>query len=90
MAHAFLTDDDLADLIASKTGIARCVLQRPARIRDLGLRLEGYMAVLAAIEDRFDVEIEDLVGADCVTLGGLMDRLKARAARPAIALRMSA
>ncbi|OYW25732.1 MAG: hypothetical protein B7Z44_18180 [Caulobacter sp. 12-67-6] len=76
MIDALLTDDDIASLIASKSGLARSVLQRS--ICDLGLRLDAYMAVLVAIEDRFDVEIDDLVGADCATLGALMDCLKAR------------
>ncbi|HQR89013.1 MAG: hypothetical protein B7Y81_02400 [Caulobacter sp. 32-67-35] len=78
MIDALLTDDDIASLIASKSGLARSVLQRSTRICDLGLRLDAYMAVLVAIEDRFDVEIDDLVGADCATLGALMDCLKAR------------
>lgn len=82
MTDTLLTDDDVASLIASKSGLARYVLQRPTRICDLGLRLDAYMAVLVAIEDRFDVEIDDLVGADCATLGALMDRLKARVALP--------
>lgn len=82
MTDTLLTDDDVASLIASKSGLARYVLQRPTRICDLGLRLDAYMAVLVAIEDRFDVEIDDLVGADCATLGALMDRLKARVAHP--------
>jgi hypothetical protein len=81
-AHAFLTDDDIAYLISSKAGLARYGLQRPTRICDLGLPLEAYMAVLVAIEDHFHVEIDDLVGADCATLGALMDRLKARVAPP--------
>ncbi|MBC7666916.1 hypothetical protein [Caulobacter sp. DWR2-3-1b2] len=79
-AHAFLTDDDIANLISSKTG--RYGLQRPTRICDLGLPLEAYMAVLVEIEDHFHVEIDDLVGADCATLGALMDRLKARVSPP--------
>lgn len=82
MTDTLLTDDDVASLIACKSGLAPYVLQRPTRICDLGLRLDAYMAVLAAIEDRFDVEIDDLVGADCATLGALMDRLKARVAHP--------
>ncbi|CAN5541370.1 hypothetical protein BH10PSE4_BH10PSE4_32630 [soil metagenome] len=82
MIDALLTDDDVARLIASKSGLARYVLQRPTRLCDLALRLDAYMAVLVAIEDRFDVEIDDLVGADCATLGALMDRLKARVAHP--------
>jgi hypothetical protein len=82
-AHAFLTDDDIASLISSKAGLARYVLQRPSRICDLRLPLEAYQAVLVEIEDHFDIEIDDLVGADCNTLGALMDRLKARVAYPA-------
>jgi hypothetical protein len=82
-AHAFLTDDDVANLISTKAGLARYMLQRPTRICDLRLPLEAYEAVLVEIEDHFHVEIDDLVGADCVTLGALMDRLKARVARPA-------
>ncbi len=81
--HAFLTDDDVANLISSKAGLARYVLQRPTRIYDLKFPLEAYMAVLVEIEDHFHVEIEDLVGVDCATLGALMDRLKARVAHPA-------
>ena len=80
--HDFLTDDDIANLISSKAGLTRYVLQRPTRICDLGLPLEAYMAVLVEIEDHFHVEIDDLVGADCATLGALMDRLKARVAPP--------
>ncbi|MBO9560906.1 MAG: hypothetical protein J7515_20270 [Caulobacter sp.] len=76
-AHAFLTDEDVAALISSKAGLARYDLQRPTRICDLRLPLEAYMAVLVEIEDHFHVEIGDLVGADCATLGALMDRLKA-------------
>lgn len=82
-AHAFLTDDDVANLISTKAGLARYMLQRPTRICDLRLPLEAYEAVLVEIEDHFQVEIDDLVGADCVTLGALMDRLKARVVRPA-------
>ena len=89
-AHTCLTDDDVANLISSKAGLARYVLQRPARIRDLRLPLEAYLAVLVEIEDHFDVEIDDLVGADCVTLGALMDRLKARVAHPAVLPRRAA
>jgi hypothetical protein len=87
---AFLTDDDVANLIASKAGLARYVLQRPTRICDLALRTEAYMAVLVEIEDRFDIEIDDLVGADCLTLGALMDRLKDRVSPPQVLLRKSA
>jgi hypothetical protein len=90
MTDGHLTDDDVANLIASKAGLARYVLQRPTRICDLGLRLEAYMAVLAEIEDRFDVEIDDLVGVDCATLGALMDRLKDSVAPPQVLLRKRA
>ncbi|TCS04324.1 hypothetical protein [Caulobacter sp. BK020] len=89
-AHAFLTDEDVADLISSKAGLARYVLQRPARICDLRLPLEAYMAVLVEIEDHFHVEIGDLVGADCATLGALMDRLKACVEHPAVEPRQAA
>lgn len=82
-AHAFLTDDDVASLISSKAGLAPYRLQRPTPICDLGLKLDAYIAVLVEIEDHFGVEIDDLVGADCATLGALMDRLKARVAPPA-------
>jgi hypothetical protein len=88
--QAFLTDDDVANLICSKAGLARSVLKRSTRICDLGLRLEAYMAVLVEIEDHFDIEIDDLVGADCVTLGALMDRLKARVAHPVVLPRRAA
>jgi hypothetical protein len=77
-----LTDDDVAELISTKAGLARYMLQRPTQICDLALPLEAYMAVLVEIEDRFGVEIDDLVGADCATLGALMDRLKASVACP--------
>lgn len=80
-AHGFLTDGDVANLISSKAGLARSMLHRPTRICDLQLSLEAYYAVLVAIEDHFDIEIDDLVGADCDTLGELMDRLKDRVAR---------
>lgn len=80
--HGFLTDDDIATLISSKAGLARYVLQRPMPIHDLRLPIEAYEAVLVAIEDHFDIEIDDLVGADCATLGALMDRLKAQVAHP--------
>ncbi len=81
-AHAFLTDEDVAKLISTKAGLARYVLQRPTRICDLRLPLEAYEAVLVEIEDHFNIEIDDLVGADCDTLGALMDRLKARVVLP--------
>jgi hypothetical protein len=80
-AHGFLTDGDIACLIASKAGLARPMLQRSTRICDLRLPLEAYYAVLVAIEDHFDIAIDDLVGVDCATLGELMDRLKDRVAR---------
>jgi hypothetical protein len=79
-AHGFLTDDDVAYLISSSAGLARSKLRRATRIWDLQLSLEEYAAVLVAIEDHFDVEIDDLVGSDCDTLGALMDRLKDRVA----------
>jgi hypothetical protein len=79
-AHGFLTDGDVADLISSKAGLARSSLRRSTKICDLQLPLEAYYAVLVAIEDHFDIEIDDLVGADCDTLGALMDRLKDRVA----------
>lgn len=85
-AHGFLTDGDVAYLISSKAGLARSSLHRSTKICDLQLPLEAYYAVLVAIEDHFDIEIDDLVGADCDTLGALMDRLKDRVAgsrRPA-------
>ena len=80
-AHGFLTDGDVAHLIASNAGLARSMLHRTTRVCDLQLSLEAYYAVLVAIEDHFDLEIDDLVGADCATLGELMDRLKDRVAR---------
>jgi len=80
-AHGFLTDGDVAYLISSKAGLAGSMLRRTTRICDLQLPLEEYAAVLVAIEDHFDIEIDDLVGADCDTLGALMDRLKDRVAR---------
>ncbi len=89
-AYPFLTDEDVANLISSKAGLARYLLQRPARICDLRLPLEAYEAVLVEIEDHFHVEIDDLVGADCDTLGALMDRLKARVAHPAALPRQAA
>lgn len=79
-AHGFLTDGDVAYLISSHAGLARSKLHRATRICDLQLSLEEYAAVLVAIEDHFDIEIDDLVGADCDTLGALMDRLKDRVA----------
>jgi len=82
MPAPLLTDNDVIDLIARKAGFAPGALRRPTRICELGLRLDAYMAVLVEIEDRFDIEIDDLVGADCVTLGGLVDCLKARVAPP--------
>ncbi len=88
--HDFLTDDDIANLISSKAGLADYVLRRPTPICDLRLPLEAYMAVLVEIEDHFHVEIDDLVGADCVTLGALMDRLKARVAPPSLLPRRAA
>ena len=88
--HAFLTDEDVANLISSKAGVARYVLQRPTRICDLKLPLDAYMAVLVEIEDHFHVEIDDLVGVDCATLGALMDRLKARVGHPAVLPRRAA
>ena len=89
-AHAFLTDEDVAKLISTKAGLARYVLQRPTRICDLRLPLEAYEAVLVEIEDHFNIEIDDLVGADCDTLGALMDRLKARVAHPVVLPRRAA
>lgn len=80
-AHGVLTDGDVAHLISAKAGLARSTLHRATRICDLQLPLEAYYAVLVAIEDHFDIEIDDLVGADCDTLGALMDRLKDRVAR---------
>jgi len=80
-AHGFLTDGDVASLISSNAGLARSMLHRRARICDLQLSAMEYGAVLVAIEDHFDIEIDDLVGADCATLGALMDRLKDRVAR---------
>jgi hypothetical protein len=79
-AHGFLTDGDVAYLISSNAGLARSKLHRTTRVCDLQLSLEEYAAVLVAIEDHFDIEIDDLVGADCDTLGALMDRLKDRVA----------
>jgi hypothetical protein len=79
-AHGFLTDGDVAYLISSNAGLARSKLHRTTGVCDLQLSLEEYAAVLVAIEDHFDIEIDDLVGADCDTLGALMDRLKDRVA----------
>ena len=79
-AHGFLTDADVAHLISSNAGLARHMLHRETGIRDLQLSAEEYGAVLVAIEDHFDIDIDDLVGADCATLGALMDRLKERVA----------
>jgi len=80
-AHGFLTDGDVFHLISSSTGLDRSALCRATKICDLQLSLEEYAAVLVAIEDHFDIEIDDLVGADCATLGALIDRLKDRVAR---------
>jgi hypothetical protein len=80
-AHGFLTDGDVTYLLSSKASLARSTLRRTTSICDLQLSLEEYAAVLVAIEDHFDIEIDDLVGADCATLGALMDRLKDRVAR---------
>ena len=79
-AHGFLTDGDVAYLISNNAGLARSKLHRTTRICDLQLSLEEYAAVLVAIEDHFDIEIDDLVGADCDTLGELMNRLRDRVA----------
>jgi acyl carrier protein len=49
---------------------------------ELDLSLEEYFAVVAEIEDRYDVEIDDLVAVDCATLGGLIDRLRDQVAHP--------
>lgn len=80
-ARGLLTDGDVAYLISNYAGLARSKLHRTTRICDIQLSLEEYAAVLVAIEDQFDIEIDDLVGADCDTLGALMDRLKDRVAR---------
>ena len=88
--HAFLTDEDVANLISAKAGLARDGLQRPTKICDLRLSLEAYEAVLVEIEDHFHIEIDDMVGADCDTLGTLMDRLKARVAHPTVLPRRAA
>lgn len=80
-AHGVLTDGDVACLLSREAGLPRSMLHRTTRFRDLRLSLEAYYAVLVAIEDHFDLDIDDLVGADCATLGELMDRLKDRVAR---------
>lgn len=80
-AHGFLTDGDVACLVSRHAGLAQSMLDRTTRICDLQLSAEEYGALLVAIEDHFDIEIDDLVGADCATLGALMDRLKDRVAR---------
>lgn len=79
-ARGFLIDGDVAYLICRHAGLSRSKLHRTTRICDLQLSWEEYAAVLVAIEDHFDIEIDDLVGADCDTLGALMDRLKDRVA----------
>ena len=77
MTAAAMTEDDVVDLIARKAGLNRPALGRPMALCDLRLSLEAYFAIVAEIEDRFDIEIDDLVAVDCATLGGLVDRLLA-------------
>lgn len=77
MIAATLTDEEVIDLIACKAGWERMRLRRPMAFGDLQLSLEEYFAVVVELEDRFHVEIDDLVAVDCATLGGLIDRLKA-------------
>ncbi len=72
-----LTDDEVVDLIARKVAIERPKLRRPMAMCELDLSLEEYFAVLVEIEDRFDIDIDDLIAVDCPTLGGLIDRFKA-------------
>ncbi len=90
MIAAPLTDDEVVDLIARKAGLERRALRRPTPMCDLQLSLEEYFAVVVEIEDRFDVDIDDLVAVDCATLGGLIDRLKARVVAPTSPLRRHA
>ena len=81
MISPALTDDEIVDLIARKVGCERPKLRRQMAMGELDLSLEEYFAVLVEIEDRFDIDIDDLIAVDCATLGGLIDRFKASVSR---------
>ena len=77
-----ITADDVLDLIAEESPVARADLDPAATLESLGVASLDMISVLFALEDRFGlvVETEDL--KDAKTLQDVIDVVLAKAAAP--------
>lgn len=76
-------DDELFEVIAKEALVDRDRLARDAKLEDLGIASLDVISILFEVEDKFGIHVEEDELKDCVTLGELMDKLKARAVSPA-------
>lgn len=72
-------DDELFEVIAQEALVDREKLSRDAKLEDLGIASLDVISILFEVEERFDIHVEEDELKDCVTLGDLMDKVKARA-----------
>jgi acyl carrier protein len=76
-------DDELFDVIAKEALVDRERLTRDAKMDDLGIASLDVISILFEVEEKFGIHVEDDELTDCVTLGDLIDKFKARAVSPA-------
>ena len=76
-------DDELFDVIAKEALVDRERLTRDAKMEDLGIASLDVISILFEVEEKFGIQVEEEELKDCVTLGDLIDKLKARAVSPA-------
>lgn len=72
-------DDELFEVIAQEALVDRDKLSRDAKLEDLGIASLDVISILFEVEERFEIHVEEDELKDCVTLGDLMDKVKARA-----------
>lgn len=82
MAAVAPTDDDLFDIVAKEALIDRATLHRDLALADAGIASIEVISILFAIEDRYEVRVDEKDLAGCETLGELTDRLRSRLQAP--------
>lgn len=69
-------DDEILDLISREIMVDRARLVPSATVENLGIDSIGFVSVVFAVEEKYDVVIEPEKLSDAKTLGDLVDRLK--------------
>ena len=80
--------DEILDIVAKETGVARARLLPDATIEELGIPSLDMVQTIFELESRFDVEIpvvSERAGAEFATVGELVDHVLLTLDRPRVA-----